>query len=382
MAFTVSNKLAEKNSTGFDYLRIFLAVFVLFMHSLRVVNGDWMADAMANSHFHGIFNSILPAFFALSGFLVAGSLQRNNLITFAGLRIARIVPALAVEILLSALIIGPLFTELTVGGYFSAKEFYLYFLNILGIIHLELPGVFLHNPFPNIVNLSLWTIPYELECYLALGSLALIFRRSRILILLVTVLLCLVGVYKSVHLHGISYYYEPGTEHHFSGRALVVGFLCGVNIYLWRDKIPYWNWLGWGCLALGIFLASFYRLQHVAVIPLAYATVWIGLKNVPRSWVINNGDYSYGVYLFAAPIQQMLATYERLRLWWVNFLLALVCSVLYAAFSWHWVEHPVLKRKPQLTQFTNACNARLSSYLAKAIPWLRPAKDAPAQAGG
>ncbi|ULK95960.1 acyltransferase family protein [Bradyrhizobium sp. I71] len=119
---SVADRMAGQ-STGWDYLHICLAIFVVFMHSFRITQGDWIADAMSNSIFRGLFNSILPVFFALSGFLVAGSLERNTLPTFLALRGLRILPALAVEITLSALIIGPLFTEFTLREYFSDPSF-------------------------------------------------------------------------------------------------------------------------------------------------------------------------------------------------------------------------------------------------------------------
>ena len=90
---------------------------------------------------------------------------------FRGLRI---VPALAVEITLSALLLGPLLTTESMAQYFSDPKFFKYFLNVLGLIHYQLPGVFLQNPYPDVVNGSLWSVPYELECYAGLTILSII----------------------------------------------------------------------------------------------------------------------------------------------------------------------------------------------------------------
>jgi peptidoglycan/LPS O-acetylase OafA/YrhL len=115
---------------------------------------------------------ILPMFFALSGFLVAGSLERcRTLVGFLSMRALRILPALAMEIVLSALVLGPLVTDLPTAAYFGDPEFARYFLNIIGDIHYHLPGVFVTNPLAS-VNQQLWTIPFELECYVALAVLA------------------------------------------------------------------------------------------------------------------------------------------------------------------------------------------------------------------
>ncbi len=71
---------------------------------------------------------VLPMFFCLSGFLVAGSLARTKtLISFIGFRVLRIVPALCVEVTLSALVLGTIFTTLPAREYFSSIEFFKYF---------------------------------------------------------------------------------------------------------------------------------------------------------------------------------------------------------------------------------------------------------------
>ena len=121
---------------------------------------------------------ILALFFSLSGFLVTASLQRcKSLISFLGLRVLRIGPALAVETTLSAIIIGSIFTELPLAQYVADPKLHAYFLNIVGDIQYELPGVFLHNPMPDVVNAQLWTVPYELWCYVVLALLAVLAGR-------------------------------------------------------------------------------------------------------------------------------------------------------------------------------------------------------------
>jgi hypothetical protein len=64
-----------------------------------------------------------------------------------------------------------LLTALPLAAYFSDQQFWSYFLNIVGHIQFLLPGVFRDTPFFEAVNVSLWTVPYELECCLALTAL-------------------------------------------------------------------------------------------------------------------------------------------------------------------------------------------------------------------
>jgi peptidoglycan/LPS O-acetylase OafA/YrhL len=124
----------------------------------------------------GPFALCRPSFSQLSlpclGFLFRGSLARTRPHQFAILRVIRIIPALAVEVTLCAILLGLLFTEIPRSQYLASIQFYTYFLNIIGRIHFTLPGVFANNPGPSVVNGQLWTIPLEMECYLALILLA------------------------------------------------------------------------------------------------------------------------------------------------------------------------------------------------------------------
>jgi peptidoglycan/LPS O-acetylase OafA/YrhL len=81
-------------------------------------------------------------FFALSGFLVAGSGMRLSTKNFLLNRAARILPALVADIVFAALLIGPLVTKLPVKQYFTDTTFFTYFLNITGWVQYSLPGVF------------------------------------------------------------------------------------------------------------------------------------------------------------------------------------------------------------------------------------------------
>ncbi len=286
---------------------------------------------------------LLPAFFALSGFLVAASLERNTLSAFLIFRGLRIVPALAVEITLSALILGPILTTVPLSSYFSDSRFIKYFLNVFGLVHYELPGVFGNVPFPNVVNGSLWTVPYELECYLVLVVLALlgIMKRPRALLLIV-----LIG---GVLLLTISYLRETPDlklDSAVPGRSLVLCFLAGTMFYVARAFVPYSKALCAACLLVTMIFLSVPALYVFSPIPASYATVWIGLQNFKRLPVLFSGDYSYGVYLYAFPMQQTWAIILGARAGFWNVLILSLASVFcFAVFSWYVIESPSLSLK-------------------------------------
>ncbi len=359
-------------TSGFDYLRIVLAVGVVLHHSVAMTDHEawrmlWLGWPRV------IYGQILPAFFALSGFLVAASLEKRPTVAyFMSMRALRLVPALAVEVLLSAIILGACLTELPLGSYFSSPIFWSYFLNIVGDIHLNLPGVFKHN-LVDYVNGSLWTLPYELECYGALMVLYLagfIQHKTRLIVALAAVML--LG-YAWTFLR-----YQPSwTEGPLPGRYLVMAFLIGVGIQRFADKIRLNVWAFLVCLAAGTFLSLWVETSLIAVVPIAYATVYLGMLNPKKLPIILSGDYSYGLYLFAFPIQQaQVALFPAYRWWGYNAVFALVLGFAYAAFSWWCVEKPILQRKRVIASTVEHFWLQLISVGAERTSYVRNGRSA------
>ncbi len=329
-------KIAGKATTGFDYLRIILSLAVVFWHSIGI--GTASADQpIWEGPFRFLPAAIVPLFFALSGFLVASSLVRSRLHHFVLLRVLRLVPALAVETTLCAVLLGLTLSTFTWHDYLSDPLFAKYFLNIVGDIHYHLPGVFQTNPEPYTVNAQLWTIPYELDCYFALILLTLFkfvrFRVAFVLFVIASVLTLTVRAFlRSATL-------PPGP----GGSVAVLFFLAGVTFYLYRDRVSYS--LLWGVISgvLTAVLLSFPVTAPLAAVPGAYLTVWLGLMSPPR---IPFGDLSYGVYLFHFPIQQsIIQLFPWLQSWWQLTLVSLPPTLVCAFVSWTVIEQPILNRK-------------------------------------
>lgn len=331
--------------SGFDYMRVVLALGVIGWHSTLTSYGgaehNWLADLVLFPL--AIF--ILPMFFSLSGFLVAGSLERSRtFLSFLGLRVFRIMPALAVEVMLSALILGPLLTTLPLGAYVRDPQFHAYFLNIVGDIHYLLPGVFTSNPFP-LVNGQLWTVPYELACYIALTVLALtgIFRQRWWLFM------SLMAFYAAQV--GNTILRTNDQMKGAGGSTLVMSFVAGLVIYRYRERIP-WSFrlfLLAGAISLAlIFVPNGVRFS---ALPIAYVTMYLGLQSPPRNKIVLSGDYSYGLYLYGFPVQQaIMAISPALRHWYLNLLLAVPCAIVIATGSWWLVERPALAQRKRLKQ--------------------------------
>ncbi len=348
---------------GFDFLRTALSVSVVVFHAFQLTLGrSWDPGV-----FQAAILLIVPAFFALSGFLVAGSMVRvQSVRTFIAFRAIRILPALTVEITLSALILGPIVTALPLPDYVSDPLFRSYFLNIVGWIHYQLPGVFLGNPIEGIVNGQLWTVPAELHCYILLAILMVARVSTKPWIMLAALAVLAAAESATAFLPGRHYTANVLA----SEEMLVLCFLCGNVFFLWRERIP---------AHMGLFAASvlaFLGVVYVApalaftvgVVSATYFICTLGMVRLPRIPVLMSGEYSYGIYLYSFALQQaVIWALPGYRTWWVNLAIGLPLAVAVAAVSWFGVEKPSL---------------RLRKWLAPRAVLPRPVVDAaPAPSG-
>lgn len=351
---------------GFEFLRVALSLSILFTHSFLIAEGELH---QFSGPLLGIFHdSLLPMFFALSGFLITGSALRLRLKDFLLNRAIRIVPALAVDIFLSAIIIGPIFTTVPLRDYVTAYEFRAYFANILGIIHYILPGVFDQNPFPHTVNGSLWTIPFEIGCYIIMSAmivfgllrrplLSVVFAASLSAIICYSILTGLDPLLTS----SVPWLRGPvrtALSHFFvrENLGLYIYFVLGALAYLFRFKIPSSALIAGGCAcALVAAAASLPTISpdYICAIgsPLiVYITVQIGMTKFPKLPIFRHGDYSYGIYLYGYPLQQCLVTlFPSLTSPWAHFAASVPVVLAAAMTSWHFIEKPILNLRKRFS---------------------------------
>ncbi len=214
---------------------------------------------------------------------------------------------------------------------------------MLGIIHFSLPGMFPDNALPGVVNLQLWTVPFELRCYEVL------------------IVIALVGAYRSKWLFvaaATAWALYVASQHcllncsslgAMAGDQLVLCFLLGVGLFRFRDRVVWSSWLGALSAATYVGFAASPIGYSPATIPLAYLTVYLGLLNPPRIKFLFSGDYSYGIFLYGFPIQQAIASAGPwARTWWVSLLLTLPLTSAVAVASWWLIEKPVLNQRAAL----------------------------------
>lgn len=344
-ARTIADHLAATNNrpAGFDYLRIILALLVVISHVGNLSFGMTAPRADWAGPLRPLLAAIVPMFFALSGFLVAGSMVRcRSLAGFLGLRILRLMPALMVDTAVSALIIGPMFTALPLTAYLTHPMFHAYWGNVIGDVHYFLPGLFETHP-SRFVNEQLWTLPWEFVCYASLAGLWVIGAvRTRWVTLAAAMG---VGLYAAT-----SWIRQGLLPDPFDPPGLIVAcFLFGVAFYQFRDAIRLHNALLVLSLGASALLLADPYAGLFAFVPLTYATVHLGMLNPPRNRLIASGDYSYGIYLYAFPLQQAVVAIAGPGLGWRSLVLALPLICVFAAFSWWCVEKPAMTRlRPML----------------------------------
>ena len=352
LAFSNAPRLGEilaPEHNSFGVIRFAMALAVLVSHSYWFTTGSKIADPLVRWTGHSIGEHAVQVFFFLSGILVAQSLLGSrSVLNFAVARGLRIFPALIVCVLLTALVLGPLFTHGSLIHYFTDTQLPVYVLKTLMLVtgSAPLPHLFQNQALPDMVNVSLWTLKYEVLCYAGLGLIGyagLINQRLRpftTALLAVVVLTIFIGRPKPLE----TYTFIDNL------RYFALYFYAGVLAYLLRQ---YLRIVGWVLIPLG---AGFVALlgtrfgELAGCLFLGYATLWVAtFRFGPLRAFANDNDYSYGLYIFAGPIQQLVVSllpdYGATA---VSFH-ALSLALPLAVFSWELIERPAIaKRKPIL----------------------------------
>lgn len=332
------------------YLRLIAAYAVLWSHSFALVGLPQPEVAPGiNVGVGAVF-----VFFAISGYLVWVSWERSSSIAaYVANRLLRIYPALVVNVVLTALLLGPLVSSLPLHVYITDQRLFEFLADNLKPwgFYAYLPGVFEGNPYPGAVNGSLWTIGYEIFMYCIVLVIGLTGEARRRPFVWSFFLLC-ASVFVFSTLAG-----SPHVEawarnkailgYSASNVALLGGFFSmGVALALYRAH-RLWQWPPAILAALALLIAS--RTQYfvpVAWVALPYIILFLGFSGALQVFPEPKNDYSYGVYLYAWPIQQVVVSFgfegndHALYL-----IVTAALTSVFAILSWHLVEAPALRLK-------------------------------------
>lgn len=335
----------------FDLLRFIAATMVIYSHSFPLLG--LQKDPLAAAGGVPLGTLGVSLFFVLSGFLICRSwLNKPSITAYSAARCLRIFPALVFSLLLCVFVVGPLGTAQPLPQYFKSAQTYDFLNNLfLFPIRYDLPGVFLNNPL-KAVNGSLWSLPVEFMMYgviLGLGLTKILNRRALLLTVTGALAIC-----------DLLWFSQP----QFASRVeltVLVGpsinmalfFLIGSCFYSYRTEIRR-DWRLAAAAALLWFLSfGTPNLRLVEYLTLPYLFFFIAsLPAVSLRHFARYGDFSYGLYVFAFPVQQCFVhflTHQKLTVLSL-FGFSFVVTLLLSMISWHFIESPALRLKKTLLQ--------------------------------
>ena len=338
----------------FDFLRVFSALAVLYSHSFALI-GRPEPQPIAGQSFGSLAVAI---FFAISGFLICQSWVRDpSPWRFAGRRALRILPGLLVVVLFTAFLVGPIFTTLSWQAYFGTNAAWSYIpRTFLFLAVPPLPGLFDANPYPTVNNGSLWTLRYEILMYAWLAVVGTLLPKAHLkaacnlsffgFAILWTALLFLDDIPLKV-----PFIWRLGTELYLDRIASLGAYLfAGCCLHLYFNKIRF-SLLGAGLLiALTATVSNNNLVMPILWIAIPYAAITFAYQGPTFFQKLSGFDYSYGIYIYAFPVQQVLVQIipNSKENWFVTFAASILITALLAAASWHLVERPCLGLKKWL----------------------------------
>ena len=342
---TLDDMLApERNSFGI--IRLAMALCVLVSHSFFLAAGSSQDEPLAwTGYTLGDYG--VQVFFILSGILVTQSLAKSgDVLDFAIARVLRIFPGLGVCVLAVAFVLGPIVSSSDFASYFSSRELPLYVIKTMFLTtgSAPLPQVFTGLPASNLVNLSLWTLKYEVLCYIGLGvigSVLLAFRKRRAFgIGMLTILLAAI-FYKRP---------ELGRDNTFvdSIRYFALFFGTGVIAYVFRKKLPITALALPPLFVLCVTAIGTRWAELGSALFLGYAALWAASFQFGNLRALTNRyDLSYGTYIYGVPVTQtLLLIWPKMS---VSALISLTAAIVLAlAFvSWTVIERPALRLRKE-----------------------------------
>jgi peptidoglycan/LPS O-acetylase OafA/YrhL len=356
-------KIAGGRDNNFNLLRLIAAACVLVSHAYPISLGPSAAEPLASSLGMTLGTLGVITFFSVSGYFISQSFyHRRSVLEFVIARSLRIYPGLLWVLALTVLILGPAFTKLDLAHYYMDRETLLYIPKnlLLGPLQYKLPGVFDDNPFPGIINGSLWTLVYEVACYAmvaVLGLFGLTASNRRF-----SVFLLMYGLWYVASKQIL----DEGNHAHLTIlrdlHLLTLPFVIGMTAFQHRHRLS----LRFSILTVLAVasLVSYGSLwfHELFVLTWSYGVLYLGFLRVePLLKYSSLGDYSYGMYIFGFPLEQVIAAVYVGSSPNFVILLSVPLTLMLAVVSWHCVEERALAQK-----------SNVSLWLARNVALIHP----------
>jgi peptidoglycan/LPS O-acetylase OafA/YrhL len=342
-----------------NFIRLVLAVVVIISHSFAIAGYGPEPGVLGLS----LGGWAVLAFFGISGYLIAASRDHSRFRDFIIKRFVRIFPAYLICILVIAFIIAPIGYAIAhtgdFAGYFSQPKAILSF--IINNFNLALsanqavvePTTLAGLPHPSYIG-SIWTLSYELFCYLIVGILFSLIPNRKVLkcslisIFIISIIFFVLVGNNTSDMHNIAS--TVRLLGYFSAGSLLYFFLqksklewkdCYISIVslvalllIGKFYLPGYT------IALGIAMSLF--ITHI----LLYLSTALPLGRLGK--FTREHDISYGVYIYAFAIQNILALFAVYNGFrpsvFIYILLSIALTCVFAIPSWLFIEKPALER--------------------------------------
>lgn len=339
------------HENNFNLIRLLAALQVAHYHLVSIYAHDVTEAHHLLVKVLGLFPGV-PIFFFISGFLISRSWERSSSWkSYLVKRAARIEPALIASVIFA-------FTLTWASGYFSTRNDFT-FVDILLVALAKITFLQFYNPDflrdygDGVLNGSLWTITVELQFYLIIPFIFILFLKknaSTRIIILTLVFLTINVLYD--FLHGTlseNIFYKL---FHVSFMPWFFMFLAGVFFQKNFDFF-YGKLRGKFLYILAIYLAIGFFTRNLPVDygnslnPLVFAILCCLIFSAAYSPVklsdktIGHTDISYGTYLYHMPIINFFLYMGFPRTYPAS-LTILFLIIITSLISWFLIEKPAL----------------------------------------
>ncbi|QSZ67440.1 acyltransferase [Methanofollis aquaemaris] len=324
---------SARHENNFDFLRLASALIIIISHAFALQIGYesmYRYDPMIY-----IGTTALASLFVISGYLISLSwIHQPDIKRFMWKRILRVFPGLIPVIIFTLFVVGPIATTFSLHDYFGALLSPGSLISLPFFYNGACIGLFDQNPV-TFVNASLWTIPVEFGMYIlvALLGVAGYLRKKWLILSLIAV----------NFLGWVVLYPDPS----LSKIRFTLYFLIGAYLAIHHPDHRYHPVMACILGALLVMAASSPLYEFVALFAVPYIVLCVAhLRITPLNNFGEKGDFSYGMYIYAYPVQQAIVVLlgTALPLWFFC-LLSISLTFPLAYLSWNLIEKRALALK-------------------------------------
>lgn len=354
MLIIKSIELNNRNNS-LNLLRLVFASFVLILHTFTFLS----LPVTLPGPVEYLVGLAVPCFFVVSGYLITASALKNDLKTFFKKRFARIYPAYFVCLIVTILLFAPIAHVLQFGdlsSYLSQDPTPFRFLLSNLPLFMVCPkiGVTLTAINGSSWNGSAWTLIFEFGCYIAIALITALLVKVKVK--KENLFKFIFGIYLALIVISLFYPRPEGLPERsilylfiFAVNLLSI-FLGGSIVYLIKDRIvfdlKYLIAASIFCILVMTFIPYCWATE-ICAIPMTYIILYISVRLKSPKFIQEN-DISYGVYIYAWPIQALIATiivvYGIHANIWIYTIICFIVTAIFASLSWFLLEKPILKK--------------------------------------